>query len=431
MKNILHKILILPIVFAAKGLEINSKLRVLAELEVDLYNHISEFQNDKFRKLINVAVNKSKYYRKVFCGMNINSLKDLSTLPTLNKTILNELNLCDISTGIENATIIRRTTGTTGKPVTVYVDKESLAWQLATRYHFYKWYGIEPGDREARFWGRPLKGYSFKVQDYLLNRRRFSFININKFDLLKEYDRFVKFKPDYLYGYSSLILSAAQFISSENLSLVTPLKAVICTAECISKHQKQYIENIFGCPVIEEYGCSEVDIIAFECPSRKLHVATFSKILEATLSNEALVTDLDNLLMPLIRYNLGDTIELSDQKCSCGRNLPFLNKVGGRTIEQLVRLDNGGSFHAVAFAYMLEDLAEKGYVLKQFKIIQCGKTILFELDMDDKRDDFARELEKEFYLNFSNELQFKVEFKPIVIQEGKKHSYFECICPYE
>ena len=51
--------------------------------------------------------------------------------------------------------------------------------------------------------------------------------------------------------------------------------------------------------------------------------------------------------------------------------------------------------------------------------------------MDENRDDFAIELEKEFSLNFSNELQVRVEFKPIVIKEGKKHSYFECFLPPE
>lgn len=411
-----------------KRLNIKNKLSILAEYETLKYNNMDDIIYDKLLNLLHKACNYSKYYNNIFNDNNIsidciNNIEDIKLCPVLNKYCLNALNTEDMITGMRNG-IKRMTAGTSGKPVTVFVSSEALSWQLSTRYHFYNWYGIKIGDREARFWGRPVEGHLYKINDYLLNRKRFTFTNNNKDLIFKEYNYLFSYKPDYLYGYSSLILNAAEFIYNNKLKPLK-LKAIICTAESITKFQKQYIEKIFSCPVVEEYGCSETDIIAFECPNRNLHIASFRTIFELTENNEVIITDLDNLLMPLIRYELGDSVIISNDKCSCGRNLPVISKLLGRTINQLVKLEDGGSFHAVVFAYMLEDLVKKGFMLKQFKIIQCGRTITFVLDIDDDRDKFNRELRYIFNKLFGDKLNINVEFKPIEIVLGEKYSYFE------
>ena len=425
----LHKYIIFPAIFSYKRLNIYDKLNTLSEYEINNYENIEDVQLNLLMKLMGIANKYSKYYSNIFMEQgidvkNIKNIKDIDRLPILDRDYLRLENSKNILTENTKYSVKRRTTGTSGKPITVFLNEEALAWQLSTRYHFYRWYGIEIGDREARFWGRPLKGKLFKIQDYLLNRKRFSFYNNNMEEAKKEYDELLKFKPDYIYGYSSLIINAAKYFENKKVNKFK-LKAIICTAEGITKYQKRYVEKVFCCPVIEEYGCSEIDIIAFECPSKNLHVASFRTLLETTSSKEAVVTDLNNSLMPLIRYKLGDYIEISGDKCICGRNLPVIKKLLGRTIDQMVKLESGECFNVIALEYMLEDIVDIGYDLKQYKIIQCGKTITFELDLDNKREQFEKELQDKFNKFIGGKLDMKVVFKQIETSEENKYTSFE------
>ena len=70
-----------------------------------------------------------------------------------------------------------------------------------------------------------------------------------------------------------LIMNAAAIWDRLNL-LVPRLKAIICTAEILFPFQKDYIHKVFKCPVVMEYGCSEVDIIAFQCMYEKYHICS-------------------------------------------------------------------------------------------------------------------------------------------------------------
>jgi phenylacetate-CoA ligase len=51
---------------------------------------------------------------------------------------------------------------------------------------------------------------------------------------------------------------------------------------------------------------------------------------------DIVVTDLLNRGMPLIRYRVGDVGVLSGKPCSCGRSLPILETVTGRSADFLV-----------------------------------------------------------------------------------------------
>ena len=64
-------------------------------------------------------------------------------------------------------------------------------------------------------------------------------------------------------------------------------------------------------------------------------------------SGELIITDLDNYGMPFIRYRIGDVGMLSDRKCNCGRGLPIMETVGGRTFDIIVGTNGrhlGGNF---------------------------------------------------------------------------------------
>ncbi len=110
--------------------------------------------------------------------------------------------------------------------------------------------------------------------------------------------------------------------------------------------------------VINRYGCRELGYIASECDSHHgLHIAADHVVVEIVDENgqsckpgklgEIVVTDLDNLAFPLIRYKIGDISIISDRTCECGRGLPLLEKVEGRTFDLIVGINGNkvtGSF---------------------------------------------------------------------------------------
>ena len=264
----------------------------------------------------------SRHYQAVFkrTGIepeDIRTLNDVRAIPPLEKEDLREKGPESFLTATPRHSFRAETAGTSGTPVTVVHDTAVRARQLARRWACQMTHGLHMGDREARFWGRSSKAFRSGLLNFLANRMQFQFFGEDEVSIQDEALKLRAFNPDYAYGYSSLLLRAANHFLSEGGAPIN-MKAVICTAETVQESQLRMIADGFGCPALVEYGCSEVDIIAHTCRHGQLHVISPDVILEidpagGDHSGEALVTDLTNCTMPIIRYRLGDTITMSSQ----------------------------------------------------------------------------------------------------------------------
>ena len=84
--------------------------------------------------------------------------------------------------------------------------------------------------------------------------------------------KFKKYKFDYINGYTSVIVQFAKFLKKKNIllnSICPTLKACVVTSEMLFEKDKQLMESQFGVPIINEYGASELDLIAFQNPSNE------------------------------------------------------------------------------------------------------------------------------------------------------------------
>lgn len=419
-----YKNIIFPIIFFVKRLDVNSKINNINKMDERKFSDISEIQRQKYKKLLDIACTNTSYY-KTFIGSSYDLKSDIAcitSMPILTKEVLQRN---DLTTNRRNC-IVRMTAGTTGSPVTVCVDKNALSWQLATRYFLFGLHGISIGDREARFWGRPLKGIRYKLKDYLLNRKRFCFCGLIKDELIHEYMTLLNYEPDYFYGYSSLILNAA-ILCDENSLKVPKLKAIICTAELLGKQQKKYIERVFGCPVIVEYGCTESDIIAFECEYGKLHIMSHNIFIENNPNSGGVVyTDLNNSATPLIRYELGDNVVIDNNcNCDCNRALPVITHLEGRTIGQILTLPDGTTMHAVKFAYLIEDIANKGYDIIQFKIVSENNQLVIYVNINGDSEKFEKEMRHGLDNILHDKMSYTIKYGVISTEMNKKFTYFE------
>jgi len=114
--------------------------------------------------------------------------------------------------------------------------------------------------------------------------------------------------------------------------------------------ERAVMEQAFGVPVTNRYGCEEVSLIACECEQHSgLHINSDHIVAEFLREDgtpcspgengRIVVTELINFGMPLIRYEVGDWGVPSDRLCPCGRGLPMMESLAGRTADFLRALD--------------------------------------------------------------------------------------------
>ena len=123
------------------------------------------------------------------------------------------------------------------------------------------------------------------------------------------------------------------------------LRAVFCVSELVTDTLRQACTDLFGVPIIECYSCAEAGYLALQCPEAgRLHVQSEMVRVEILDAGNApcapgetgrvVVTSLHNYAMPLIRYEIGDDAEVGSP-CGCGRGLPVIAKLLGRTQDYL------------------------------------------------------------------------------------------------
>jgi phenylacetate-CoA ligase len=271
--------------------------------------------------------------------------------------------------------------GSTGQPVEIFKTRDAWAKELAVAWRGFEWAGVGIGDRQARFWGVPLINKDrvrSKLVDIACNRIRLSAFEFTEENLHHYFKQVNEFRPEYFYGYVSMLTEFAAFVDSHDLTLEHPLKCIISTSEVLTRHARELLERVFSTRVFNEYGCGELGTIAHECEYGQLHLNEenlFVEILDGAktcpdgISGEIVVTELNNLAMPLIRYRTGDFGVLSDKPCSCGRTLKVLKSVQGRAYD-MIKTGDGRIFHGEIMMYIFEDIRRSGVGIKQFQVEQ-------------------------------------------------------------
>src|SRR6185436_14536395 len=94
------------------------------------------------------------------------------------------------------------------------------------------------------------------------------------------------FRPQYLYGYGSMLRAMAMYLVDKKRTFPADLTAVISTAEALTPPDRRLFERAFSAPVFNEYGCGELGTIAHECESGTLHVHAENLLVEILQSSE-------------------------------------------------------------------------------------------------------------------------------------------------
>ena len=397
----------------------------------------ARIQWQQLKTMISHAYENVPYYRHKFnlaalVPDQVRDRSDFRKVPILTKKDLREPSHSIKAQDQNYAFSSYSSSGSTGPSSMVLVDRTAAAFRHAAVFRMRKWMGLDIGDRMIMFWGSQLdvKNRSIDyVKDLFLNRRTFSTHALDN-QQMEEYCRSVRrFKPKLLYGFTSAIYQFAQFLTSRNQDFRNSgIKAVLVTGEPLFEYQRECMEDTFGCPVYVQYGAEEFGPIAYECPDGGLHVMAENVYVEveepvdSAGKGNLLITSLRNSVMPLIRYRLGDVGMLSENKCSCGRGLPMLKEISGRSVDY-IKTPDGKIMHGINFDYLPKYFLKE---IKQFKIEQTDLNTLSIVMVKEKGFDehTVSRFEKKLREIVGNKLQIHYEFKTEIPREATGKTRF-------
>ncbi|MCK4414034.1 MAG: phenylacetate--CoA ligase family protein [Candidatus Eisenbacteria sp.] len=306
-------------------------------------------QLERLREIITFAHRHHPFYRRRFatCGFHpgdLRELGDLAALPLLTKEDLRRGLSDHLSDGFGPADVLhKRTGGSTGVPLRVAIDFPAASLKRAATERHNAWAGRLPGDRLAAVWGDTDKPTPWR--DRLRNAltERAFYLDTLHFDsphIEAFIARMRALRPPVLLGHAHTVYRLAEYARRHALDDLS-LTAVITTAMVLSPAEREEIENVFQAPVFNRYGCEELSIIASECECHTgMHIFAEGLYVEflgadETQPRELVITDLTNRAMPLIRYAVGDYGIVARGDCPCGRGLPRLREVAGRSADFL------------------------------------------------------------------------------------------------
>jgi phenylacetate-CoA ligase len=346
---------------------------------------IEALQWQRLKRLLEHCYREVPYYRRRWTELgivpaDIHNLEDYARLPVLTKADIrhhfDELK----ADSLRDKLLYKTTGGSTGEPLRFGYTRESNERRAAVMWRGYEWAGSRMGRRTLYLWGgavgEPTRSHQLKERIYnaWFARRMLNSFHMTDSNLAQYADAIDRYRPQIVVAYVGPLLRLSQWLLATGRQPWQP-QAIVCGAEALHDFQRAIIEQAFGCPAYNTYGCREFMLVAAECEQhRGLHVNADHLVVElrkngaahtGTPTGEVIITDLFNYGMPFIRYINGDMATASDEPCACGRGLPLLARVDGRVLDT-IRTPAGHALPGEFFPHMLKDVPG----LARFQLVQ-------------------------------------------------------------
>ena len=327
----------------------------------------------------------SPFYREYYAdyGVKKSDLDDPAAfdhLPLVDKVVLRE-NIERIKSDEWNPSnsTLSKTGGSTGLPLHIHRDlrfpARALEWRL------FDWWGVVPWDDRAIVM-RHLRVGSDRLrhafQWWPSRRIQLDAFRITDESVAQFVAEWAKVRPSFLIGYGGGVLEFARRAAQLGLPVVPP-KAIAVTAAPLSHGVRHEIQQTLGAPCYDHYRSAEIPWIGGECAHRSgLHIFSDVRTVEILddhgkriaapgVEGEVVVSDLTNRVFPIVRYRLGDVSSFRDGDCACGRHLPRLGAISGRSSD-MVRLPDGSTI-AGALGHIFDHAPLS---VRQFEIVQAS-----------------------------------------------------------
>ena len=332
------------------------------------------YQQKQLQALVTHSYNSVPYYKSSFKahGVTPEKLKNiepgaLSILPILLKEDLRKFgSTALISLEREGKGSFFSSSGSTGTPVKIlYSHAMHQRWFAIFESRIRNWAGVSSFVPRGMIGGRRIIADAkntppFYRYNYFEKQVYFSAYHINASNAANYLEGIKKHKVEYMTGYAMSNFFLARFFRENNLE-APALKAVLTSSEKLTDEMRQMFKVVYDCNTFDSWGSVEACGIVSECEQGKLHVSPDAAVIEildddlqpvpAGIPGDVYCTGLLNYDQPLIRYKIGDRMVWSDEPCTCGRRMPVIKEIVGRTEDVVIGKDGREMvrFHSVFY----------------------------------------------------------------------------------
>ena len=336
---------------------------LLAKTEWYSRQDVEAYQDEQLRVVVAHAYETVPFYRRTFderklTPADVRGRADLPKLPLLSRDDIrrhfNDLRSTALPTrGMRSG----HTSGTTGTPLTVGYDRDTVWMTYAVFDRHYRWAGAKmgrDGNRIAVARGNVIVPLSQRTAPFWRENRQHRQLLLSSFHMSQQnlpayFDALAAYAPDVIDGYPSTLYVLASHLKSRGETF--PVKAAVTSSETLYDFQRQLIEERFQCRVFDYYALAERVVFSGECDRHEgHHLSSEYGIAEVVDSTGHPVTDgtvgrlvgtsLHNRAMPLLRYVTNDLTALRTSACSCGRGLQCMDDVTTKA-EDMLTLPDG------------------------------------------------------------------------------------------
>jgi phenylacetate-CoA ligase len=368
----------------AKGHRTYRFLREMENADQMSADELENLRRRKLSELLNYAYAHVPYVRRRIndAGVTPSAIRgpeDLSLLPLMRKQDVRENRQAlrsDIAVKLSSFT----TGGSTGEPLIFDLAKRRVASRVACRQRTSRWWGVAVGDPELAIWGSPVEltrqDRIRNLRDRFLATRLLSAFEMNETTMSRYLDILQASCCRQIFGYpSALYLLCCQAQRERRNLRKLGVKVAFVTGEVLFPYQRELISETLNCPVANGYGGRDTALIAHECPQGGMHILADAVVVETVdaqgdpvslgEAGEIVITDLYSHEAPFIRYATGDIGVISQKRCPCGRALPLLERIEGRSNDTIVSPD-GRTINSLALIYAVREVEG----VEQFRICQ-------------------------------------------------------------
>jgi phenylacetate-CoA ligase len=298
---------------------------------------IEEFQLSKMRNLVDNAYANVPFYHDIYSTSgyekgSIRSFSDFTQLPIITKKMLNSF---DARIRLNDPAAIElsntsRTSGSSGNPFTVYSDDDDIILDHLQVMRFYNSClktPLQPSD-----WVYMLHHSGLAFSSLEGKYRTFQLPDLYSSTPLGQHLKHLR--PRLLITLPSYLPLILQHKNEIKLSGV---EAILTNSEGSTRDEREYYSKELGLPIFDEYSSEEIGMIATQCTHGQYHVIEDGVYLEIVdFDNDGfgsvVCTDLNNEMMPLIRFDHGDIAKKSSAvtPCACGSFCTSLGEIDGR-----------------------------------------------------------------------------------------------------
>lgn len=345
---------------------------------------IAERQARSLRAFLSEIQARVPYYRDLFSSLRFDATRvdgpaNLTSLPLLTKKVI-RTRADSLRSERAVGLVLYSTGGSTGQPLVFPVGRRRISHDVAAKWRATRWWDVDIGDAEVVVWSSPIE---IGRQDWVrvVRDRLFRTTLLSAFEMSPErIDRYLAVirarRPRMLFGYPSALAHIARHAEHSGVRMDDlGIRVAFVTAELLYGGHRAQIERTFGCRVANGYGGRDAGFVAHECPEGGMHVSSEDIIVEVLdnagrpvpvgTTGDIVVTHLASADFPFVRYVTGDVGAMDDRPCACGRGLPLLRSIDGRSNDFLLAKD-GRVMHAAAVTYAIRAIPE----VEAFQVVQ-------------------------------------------------------------